>query len=88
MIRLTDVAEQLDLNPVYFSHLFKKITGMNFTDYVLDHKISIAKTHLVRKNVKIDTVASLTGFSNAKYFSRKFKEKEGHTPSEYRKIHG
>jgi transcriptional regulator GlxA family with amidase domain len=41
----------------------------------------------LQENLKIDNVAALTGFSNAKYFSRKFREKENVTPSEYRKMH-
>ena len=86
-IRLRDVADQIGLNDVYFSHLFKKTTGTNFTDYVVGCKIDAAKTYLTRERMKMDAVASLTGFSDAKYFSKKFKEKEGITPSEYRKYH-
>jgi two-component system response regulator YesN len=87
-ISLTDMGDQVGLNPVYFSYLFKKTTGKNFIDYVLACKIAAAKAYLVQKNRKISEVASLTGFSNAKYFARKFREKEGITPSEYQKLHG
>jgi two-component system response regulator YesN len=87
-ISLTDAAEQIGLNAVYFSHLFKKITGINFTDYVTARKITAAKTYLAQGNIKVGAVAALAGFSNEKYFSKKFKEKEGLTPGEYRKLHG
>jgi two-component system response regulator YesN len=85
-VRLGDVAYQTGLNEVYISHLFKKETGINFTDYVLRCKIDVAKQHLVNNKIKIDTIATLAGFSNSKYFSKKFKEAEGISPSEYRRF--
>jgi two-component system response regulator YesN len=88
IISLTDVADQIGLNSVYFSYLFKKTTGGNFTDYVIARKIITAKAYLTARKEKIGTIAILTGFSNAKYFSRTFKRIEGVTPSEYRKLHG
>ena len=86
-IRLSDVANQVGLNAVYFSHLFKKATGENFTDYVVGCRIDASKTYLTQEKNKLDAIAALTGFSDAKYFSKKFKEKEGISPSEYRKFH-
>lgn len=85
-IRLNDVASQIGLNDVYFSHLFKKTTGVNFTDYVVGCKIDAAKKYLTGDKIKIDAIAALTGFADAKYFSRKFREREGISPSEYRKF--
>jgi two-component system response regulator YesN len=86
-ITLTDVADEFGINPVYFSHLYKQTTGKNFTDFVTERKIGAAKTYLEQKKIKILDVAAMTGFSNPKYFARAFKEQEGLTPSEYRKIH-
>jgi len=86
-IRLSDVADQIGLNAIYFSHLFKKTTGINFTDFVIRCKINAAKTYLTQEKNKIEAIAASTGFSDAKYFSKKFKEKEGVSPSEYRKYH-
>jgi two-component system response regulator YesN len=88
VINLTDMADYLGLSSVYFSHLFKKTTGENFTDYVIARKITAAKAYLTEKKEKIGDIAVLTGFSNAKYFSRIFKRLEGVTPNEYRKLHG
>ena len=86
-IRLSDVADQIGLNAIYFSHLYKKTTGVNFTDFVIRCKINAAKAYLTREKTKIEAIAASTGFSDAKYFSKKFKEKEGISPSEYRKYH-
>ena len=86
-LRMSEVADQIGLNAVYFSHLFKKLTGIKFTDYVLDCKIQAAKTYLTQDKIKIEAIAANTGFSDSKYFSKKFKEKEGLSPSEYRKLY-
>jgi YesN/AraC family two-component response regulator len=86
-ITLTDVAGEFNISPVYFSYLYKQSTGENFMDYVKMQKISAAKIFLEQKKIKINDVAAMTGFSNPKYFARVFKEKEGITPSEYKKIH-
>jgi two-component system response regulator YesN len=86
-ITLTGIASELGITSVYFSRLYKKTTGENFTNYVKRCKINAAKTYLEQKKIKILDVAVMTGFSNPKYFARTFKEIEGMTPNEYRKMH-
>lgn len=86
-ITLTEVAGILNLNSVYFSHVYKKATGKNFTDYVNNCRIASAKQLLKQTELKIIEVAVSTGFHDEKYFSRTFKKIEGVAPTEYRKLH-
>lgn len=87
-IRLEDVAEQVDLNPVYFSNIFKKETGENFTDYLAGYRMNIAKELLRNTNDTVNEIAEKTGYPDTRYFSKLFKKIVGIKPSDYRKIYG
>lgn len=87
-IHLEDVAAYVDLNPVYFSNVFKKETGENFTDYLTNYRMKIAKELLRGTNDSICEISEKTGYQDTRYFSKLFKKCVGIKPSEYRKIYG
>lgn len=82
-INLQDVASKINISSNYLSTIFKHITGMSFTDYVTEMKISEAKRLLKESNYKIYEIAQMTGYENAYYFSKVFKKITGITPSEF-----
>ncbi|SEU26272.1 helix-turn-helix domain-containing protein [Paenibacillus sp. NFR01] len=84
MITSVDMAEHLHLNASYFSRYFKKLAGVNFTDYVNQYKINMAITMLGRPNETVENVAYTLGFSDRAYFSKVFKKYSGKSPSEYK----
>lgn len=84
-ISLNDVANVVNLSPVYFSGLFKKEIGENFIDYLNRVRIDAAKDMLKDVRYHIGEVAEGCGFSDTRYFARIFKRTVGITPSEYRK---
>lgn len=83
-ISLEDVAEHVYLSPVYFSRLFKKQTGRNFTDYVTEIRMIRAMEYLRQPQYKVYEIGSIVGYKSAKYFFKLFKQYAGCTPSEYR----
>lgn len=87
-ISLDSVADIVGLNPSYLSALFKRGTGVNFTNYISDKRISAAKELLKDPLRSAGEIASLTGYESASYFTRAFKKKTGMTPTEYRKSLG
>ncbi len=87
-IGLEEVAGFIDLNPVYFSNIFKKETGKNFTDYLANYRMEEAKDLLKNSSKNINEIALETGYENARYFSKVFKKIVGIKPTEYRKIYG
>lgn len=87
-LSLEVVAAEVNLHPVYFSNIFKKETGQNFTDYVTNCRIEKAKELLREGELNINEIASSLGYGNARYFSRLFKKTVGIKPTEYRKIFG
>jgi len=86
-ISLADVAEEVHLNPVYFSVLFKKEVGMNFIDFLLDFRIEVAKKLLLNTNDNLGTIAQNVGYKDARYFSKLFFKRVGIKPGEFRKLY-
>jgi len=56
---------------------------MSFSDYVLHLRIEKAKELLLLSNSGVADIARQVGFENAHYFSRKFKQIAGISPSAY-----
>jgi two-component system response regulator YesN len=83
-IKLKNVAKVFYMNPVYLGQIFKKTTGMQFTDYLNTLRIEEAKKLLRRSNMQIQEVAQAVGFREAKYFSNKFKSITNLSPSAFK----
>lgn len=81
---LEEAARYVHLNPNYLSHLFKQKTGINFVDYMIQVKMEAAQRLLLDTRLKTYEVSEMVGYSNAKNFTRAFKNYSGMTPSEYR----
>lgn len=87
-ITLEDVANEINLSPVYFSSLFKRETGQNFTVYVTEYRMRVARDLLKNSDKNINEIADELGYTDARYFSKIFKKSVGVKPTEYRKIYG
>ena len=81
---LQDLAAELYISPNYLSDLFKKHTGLKFSDYLLEVRMEKSKQYLLDVHYKIGDVASLVGFSDQRYFSSVFRKKYQITPMEFR----
>lgn len=87
LLTVKDVSEFISLNPEYFTRLFKKETGHNIKDYIIECKLTIAKDLLVNSTLPISMVALELGYSNFSHFTQMFRRAEGVTPKEYRALH-
>lgn len=58
--------------------------GMGISDYIRNLRVEEAKKLLRKGNLQISQIAKQTGFADANYFSRMFKQTEGVTPMMYR----
>lgn len=85
-ITLTELAKRSCYNPAYFSRIFKKCFGINFTDFVQEKRIEKAKQLLIHSKKSISEVALEVGYQDRKQFYAAFsKYNNGQTPGEYRK---
>ncbi|MFL6559170.1 MAG: helix-turn-helix domain-containing protein, partial [Bacillus sp. (in: firmicutes)] len=83
-LRLEDVAQYVDRNPSYFSHLLMTKTGSSFTELLSALRMKEAKRLLIETNKPIQEISDLAGYQNSNYFSRMFKEFVGTSPREFR----
>ncbi|MBQ9743517.1 MAG: helix-turn-helix transcriptional regulator [Clostridia bacterium] len=81
-ISLESTSAHCNLSLFYFSHLFKRITGVTFYDYLTSYRLDKALDMLL-ENKKILNVASECGFATVRTFNRSFKSFFGCSPSEY-----
>lgn len=86
-LSLQSVADSVHLSKSYFSLYFKKLTGRNFIDYLIELRVREAKRLLAQEDSRIYDVAKAAGFNDVKYFNRVFKKVTGLTPVEYREKH-
>ncbi|NBH83949.1 response regulator [bacterium C-53] len=86
-ILLEDIAERFGFHPNYFSEIFKKETGKNFTAFLLEVRIEASKELLRDSNKTIYEIASSVGYKDAKFFSQQFAKVVGIKPKEYRKLY-
>lgn len=82
---LAGLAADYHISQSYLAHLFKKITGYAPMEYLQACRLSAAKRHLATTELPIKEIIARCGFSDESNFSRMFKEKNGVTPSEFRK---
>ena len=83
-LTLEEVANYVGLNSTYFSILFKKETGLNFSHYINKLRIEQAKHLLKTSSLPLVAIAEETGFESQSYFSKVFKQLTGSTPKQFR----
>lgn len=84
-ITLDEMAVRLNLTPEYLSTQFHRDTGVTFSTYIRDYRISKAKELLLGTQLKLHQVAMQVGYADPKYFSQVFKKVTGQLPAEYRR---
>jgi len=84
-LSLDQMAKALNVSTFYFCKMFKKATGLTFTDYLARTRIERAKNLLLNPNVRVSEVAYDCGFISLTHFNRIFKRIVGQSPTEYRR---
>lgn len=83
-LSLSQVAKAVHASSFYFCKLFKKYTGLNYTEYVSRVRIEKARNLLLNRNLRISEIAFEAGFQSLTHFNRVFKRVLGRSPTEYR----
>lgn len=82
-LTLASVAQSLGYHEKYVSSIFRKSMGITYTSYLRDMRINHAVFLIEQGVVSVKNVSILSGFFDALYFSKVFKEAKGISPKEY-----
>ncbi len=85
-IGLTDLAEQLRMNPNYLGGILKRAGGKTFRQLLNERRIHEAKLRIqLHVEESIQSIAAGCGFPDSNYFCSVFKKLTGCAPTVYRK---
>lgn len=84
-ITLSMLAEEFHLSEKYVSRYFVEHFKISFSNYVIHHRLTYARTLLETTDEQVTEIAMQSGFSNVSYFIRAFKKMYGISPLKYRK---
>jgi len=83
-VSLKEVAAQVNLSPCHFCAVFKKQTGVTFSQYRTRKRLEKARELLLDAERRVSDVAFDSGFESIPYFNRAFRRWFGCSPSEFR----
>ena len=83
-LSLGRIAQVANISRHYFCKMFKKATGINFTDYLSRVRVEKSKTLLLNPNSRISEAAFACGFQSMTNFNREFKRIVGRSPTQFR----
>ena len=84
-IYIETLAEMISVSPDYFTKMFKESIGKTPIDYINTVRVNRALELLSVSDVPINEIAERSGFSNANYFHKIFKQYMNTSPLAYRK---
>src|SRR5579862_6448958 len=79
-ISLAQVEGAVNMSAFYFCKVFKKATGMTFTDYLARVRVEKIKNLLLNPHKRV----SEAGFQSLSQFNRVFRRIAGEAPTTYR----
>lgn len=87
-LTLEEVAQTVHLSAFYFSRVFKQEKGCNFVEFLTKVRVERAKKLLINTELSVVRIALESGYQDASYFCRVFRQEAGLTPNQYRNQKG
>lgn len=84
---IEQIAQVFHYHKVYLGHLFRQVTGMEYTAYLNGVRLSAAARLIADSDDRITDIACRVGFNGVSYFNRCFKTAYGVSPGQYRAKH-
>lgn len=87
-LTLRDISKRVGVSTAHFSVLFKRVTGLNYLEYLARLRIEEAKSLLRNPRYRISEAAFKVGFQSVSQFNRTFRRVCGMSPRAYRITQG
>lgn len=84
-INISSFAASKNMSTCWFIQNFKSLMGTTPMQYILSIRLANAERLLETTDYNVTEISRLVGYDNPLYFSRLFKNKNGISPSEFRK---
>lgn len=84
LITVKDVADSINLEPCYFTKLFKKETGVSPKQKIIEYRINKACLLLKNTSMSVSEIAHCVGINDPQYFARLFKKNTNLSPLAFR----
>ena len=81
---LNKISDEFQISESYFSHMFKEKTGVNFSTYLENIRMSEAAKLIRETDISLNELYIAVGYNNSNTFRRAFKKVFGMTPSSMR----
>jgi LacI family transcriptional regulator len=81
------LADRTGLSRRALQRRFKAFTGRTLQEEILNTQLARVRQMLAETDLKLESIASKSGFNYAGYMCSYFKKKTGMTPGEYRRLH-
>lgn len=84
-IKVSTIADLLDITPNYLATLFKKETGMTILAYSQNEKIKEAIYLIENTTISLSEIGSILSFTDQSHFIKVFKKIKNQTPKDYQR---
>lgn len=84
-INLTMLSKEVCISKYHLARLFKKYTGYGLYEYLINYRLSQAKSLLNTTYLPVGEIAQKVGFESTSQFIKIFKKNENTTPLQFRK---
>ncbi|NLC67844.1 MAG: helix-turn-helix transcriptional regulator [Clostridiaceae bacterium] len=80
-----DLAKMLNVSVRQLDRIIQDSFKMSFKNKIIEKRMEISKNLLRNTKLPVKTIAERVGYNTESNFYKVFKQKNGHTPAEYRK---
>lgn len=84
-LRLSDIANSVNISPAHFTTVFSQETGKTVTEFITEVRMGEARILLRTTNQTHYEISLAVGYRDVSYFSRLFKKYHNVSPGNYRK---
>jgi AraC-like DNA-binding protein len=80
------ISEKMGYDYTYLSNMFAEVKGITLQNYIIMHKVEMAKELILYNELNLTEISQLLQYSSVAHLSNQFKKITGLTPSFYKQL--